>query len=132
MAYSDPIAEFLTRIRNGLMARHRYVDISWSKMREGLAEILKELGYIENFLVKKDGCRGKMRVFLKYGAKQKPVIQGIQRISKPGCRQYTGYKDYKPVYGGLGTMIVSTSKGLLPAEEARKLKLGGEMLCKIW
>jgi small subunit ribosomal protein S8 len=114
------------------MARHRYVDISWSKMRQSLAELLKELGYIDSFLVKKEESRGKMRIFLKYGAKQTPVIQGIQRVSKPGCRKYAGYKDLKPIYGGLGTMIVSTSKGLLPTEKAREQKLGGELLCKVW
>lgn len=132
MAFSDPVAEFLTRIRNGLMARHRYVDIRWSKMRQGLAELLKEQGYIDNFLVKKEASTGKMRIFLKYGKRQTSVIRGIQRMSTPGCRKYAGYKDFKPVYGGLGTTIVSTSKGLLTAEKARQLKLGGELLCKVW
>lgn len=132
MAFSDPVADFLTRIRNGLMAKHRFIDISWSTLKEGLAQILKEHGLIDNYLVKKEGSIGTLRVFLKYGEKRRPVIQGLKRESKPGCRRYVGYSDIKPVFGGMGISILSTSKGLLSGRQARESKVGGELLCTIW
>ena len=93
MAISDPIADFLTRIRNSIKAQHRYVDICWSKMKQNLAEILKDQGFIESYLVKQDNKnRGTIRIFLKYTDGRHPVIQGIRRISKPGLRQYVGHR----------------------------------------
>ncbi|MBA3602252.1 MAG: 30S ribosomal protein S8 [Parachlamydiaceae bacterium] len=133
MAISDPIADFLTRIRNSLKAEHRFVDIPWSKMKENLAEILKSLGFIESYLVKHDNKhRGIMRVFLKYGSGRRPIIQGLKRVSKPGLRRYVKREDIPHFYGGLGVSIISTSQGLLPGNEAIKRNIGGELLCLVW
>lgn len=133
MAISDPVADFLTRIRNALKAQHRYVDANWSKMKESIASILKREGFIENYLVKKDNNqRGTIRIFLKYSHGRKPVIQGLKRVSKPGLRRYVGHEDIPIFYGGLGTSIVSTSKGVISGSEASEKKIGGELLCLIW
>lgn len=132
MSCSDPIADLLTRIRNGLNAQHRFVDIGWSKMKEELARIFKEQGFIESYLVKRERSMGTIRVFLKYTKNRQPVIQGLVRISKPGARNYVGYKDLRQVYGGMGTTILSTSRGVMSSHDAREQKVGGEQLCKIW
>jgi small subunit ribosomal protein S8 len=133
MALSDPIADFLTRIRNASTAEKRYVDIEWSKMKERLAEILKKQGFIENFLIKKDNDkRGQMRIFLKYSASRKPVISGLKRISKPGLRRYVKHEEIPKFYGGFGLAIVSTSQGVMAGLEASQKKIGGELLCMIW
>ena len=133
MALSDPVADFLTRIRNALKAEHRFVDADWSKMRQSIAEILKKLGFIENYLVKKDSDhRGKIRIFLKYGSARKPVIQGIKRASRPGCRHYVSHSDIPTFYGGMGVSILSTSQGVIADSEARRRKIGGELLCYVW
>lgn len=133
MAVNDPIADFLTRIRNAIKAQHRYVDIDWSKMNQNLAEILKALGFIENFLVKQEtSSRGTIRLVLKYCTGRMPVIQGLKRISKPGLRRYVKHDEIPTFFGGLGVPIVSTSEGVLPGYEARKRKIGGELLCLVW
>ncbi len=133
MALSDTIADFLTRIRNAIKAEHRFVDLDWSKMREGLAAILKEKGFIEDYLIKKESShRGKMRLFLRYGLGRKSVIQGLKRVSRPGCRHYVACTDIPKFYGGMGLSILSTSQGVLPDSEARKRKIGGELICCIW
>lgn len=132
MSMTDPIADLLTRIRNGLMAKLERVDIPASKMKISIALILKEEGYIKNFKVIKDDKQGVLRVFLKYTPERAPVIQGIKRVSKPGCRVYVGSKDIPPVLSGLGVGIVSTSKGLMSDREARRQNVGGEMICAIW
>lgn len=133
MAVSDPVADFLTRIRNALGAQHRYVDLSWSKMRQSLADILKNQGYIDNYLVKKENNqRGTIRIFLKYREGRKSVINGLKRVSKPGMRKYIGHKDVPCFYGGLGLAILSTSQGVLHGGEAINRKIGGELLCLIW
>lgn len=133
MAVSDPIADFLTRIRNGVTAQHRYVDVNWSKMKESIAEILKTGGFVENFMVKKeDNQRGTIRVFLKYRDNRKGVISGLKKVSTPGLRRYVGYQDIPHFYGGLGLSIVSTSQGVLPGQVAKERKLGGELLCLVW
>ena len=130
---SDPIADFLTRIRNALKSQHRYVDVSWSKIKQNMAEILKNLGFIESYLVKQDNNhRGTMRIFLKYSDGRLPVIQGIKRISKPGLRKYVGHSDIPRFYGGMGVSILSTSQGLMAGHEASQRKLGGELLCQVW
>src|SRR5262245_23482256 len=114
MAVSDPIADFLTRIRNSVAAQHRYVDVNWSKMRQEMAEILKAQGFIESYLVKQDSRnRGTMRLFLKYAAGREPVIKGLKRVSKPGLRRYVGHKEIPYFYGGLGLSILSTSQGVM-------------------
>lgn len=133
MAVSDPVADFLTRIRNSIKAQHRYVDVDWSKMRQTLAEILKKQGFIENYLVKvDDGKRGTIRMFLKYTSGRRPVIQGLKRISKPGLRRYVGHQDIPRFYGNMGLSIVSTSQGVMPGNEAKERGIGGELLCLIW
>lgn len=133
MALSDPIADFLTRIRNSSRAQRRFVDVSWSKINQNLADILKSQGFIENCLVKKDdNGRGTMRIFLKYSDHRQPVIQGLKRISRPGSRKYVGHEEIPNFYGSLGLAIVSTSQGVLPGVEARERKIGGELLCMVW
>lgn len=129
----DPIADFLTRIRNATKAEHRYVDVSWSKVKQNIAEILKSQGFVENYLVQRDeNQRGTMRVFLKYAEGRKPVIQGLKRVSTPGSRKYVGHDDIPRFYGGMGLSIISTSQGVMAGMEARKRKIGGELLCLIW
>jgi small subunit ribosomal protein S8 len=130
---SDPIADFLTRIRNATRAQHRYVDVSWSVIKQSIAEILKNHGFIESFLVKQDDRkRGTMRVFLKYTDGRQPVIQGIKRMSKPGLRRYVGHQDIPRFYGGLGLSILSTSNGVMAGFDAMSKKVGGELLCLVW
>lgn len=133
MAVSDPVADFLTRIRNASRAQHRYVDVDWSKIKQSIADILKNNGLIENYLVKVDkNKRGTLRIFLKYKEGRRAVIRGLKRVSKPGLRKYVGYKDIPHYYGGYGMSIVSTSQGVLAGDEAEKRKIGGELLCLIW
>ncbi|CDZ80475.1 30S ribosomal protein S8 [Candidatus Rubidus massiliensis] len=133
MALSDPIADFLTRIRNATRAQHRYVDVSWSKLKQNMAEILKNQGFVENYLVKQESKqRGTIRIFLKYTDGRKSVIQDIKRISKPGSRLYVGHEDIPRIYGDLGLSIISTSQGVMAGREARKRKVGGELLCLVW
>lgn len=133
MAVSDPIADFLTRIRNAIKAEHRYCDVDWSKLKLNIAEILKSQGFIENFLVKQETKqRGTIRLFLKYSDGRRPVIQGIKRVSKPGLRRYVGHQDIPRFYGGLGLSILSTSQGVMAGLEASKRNIGGELLCLVW
>lgn len=133
MAVNDPIADFLTRIRNACKAQHRYVDVDWSKMKQNLAEILKTQGFIESFLIKKDSdSRGTIRLFLKYSTGRFSVIQGLKRISTPGLRRYVKWDDIPTFYGGLGIPILSTSSGVVSGAEAKKRKIGGELLCLVW
>lgn len=130
---SDPIADFLTRIRNGGRAKRRFVDASWSKMKESISEILKEQGFIESYLIKHETPqRGTIRIFLKYDQNRSPIIRGLRRISKPGLRRYINSTDIPYFYGGLGLSIVSTSQGVLPGIEASRRKIGGELLCTVW
>lgn len=130
---SDPIADLLTRIRNATRAQHRYVDVSWSVIKQSIAEILKDHGFIESFLVKQDDKkRGTMRVFMKYTDGRQPVIQGIKRVSKPGLRRYVGHQDIPHFYGGLGLSILSTSNGVMAGFDASAKKVGGELLCLVW
>ena len=133
MAMSDPVADFLTRIRNASKAEKRFVDAPWSKLKENIAGILKEQGFVADFLVKKDeNQRGTIRVFLKYRQNRRPVIQQMKRISRPGLRKYVKHDDIPTFYGGLGLSIISTSKGVLAGIEAKKQKVGGELLCMVW
>jgi len=133
MAVSDPIADFLTRIRNAIRSQHRYVDVSWSKIKQNIAEILKDKGFIENYLVKLDGNRGNMRIFLKYTQTRMPVIQGLRRMSKPGLRKYVKSEEIPTrFFGGEGLSIVSTSQGVIPGSEAKNKKIGGELICLVW
>lgn len=130
MAFNDPIAELLTKIRNAKDAQHRYVDMSFSKIKVKILEILKGHGFIENFLVNEE--THKVRVFLKYNRERKSVIQGLDRKSKCGLRRYIGYREMPKVFNGMGIAIVSTPQGVVDGETARNLKVGGELLCTVW
>ena len=134
MYVNDPIADMLTRIRNANLAYHELVDLPVSKIKVGIAKILKEEGYVRNFKVINDPKKPfpVLRLFLQYGPSRERVMQGIKRISKPGRRIYMGAGDLPKVMGGLGIAVVSTSRGLLTDAEARKLGLGGEVLCFVW
>jgi len=132
MAISDPIADMLTRIRNGVKAKFNSVDIPASKLKTELARVLKDEGYIKNYKFVQDGRQGILRIYLKYGTGQKATIYGIERVSKPSRRIYVKSKEIKPVYNGMGVAILSTSKGIMTDKRARLENVGGEILCNIW
>ena len=132
MAVSDPIADMLTRIRNGVKARFNSVDVPGSKLKTEIARILKDEGFIKNYKFLKDGKQGILRIYLKYGTAQSNVIYGLKRISKPSCRVYVKSNDIKPVYNGMGISILSTSKGIMTDKKARQENVGGEILCNVW
>ena len=129
---SDPIADMLTRLRNALSARHPKVDVPSSKLKMEIARILKEQGYILNFKLVEEGPGKTIRLYLKYTAANQPVISRIERISRPGCRIYSGGKQVPRVLGGLGINILTTSRGVMTGAEAKKSGVGGEILCQIW
>ena len=129
---TDPIADMLIRIKNALMARHKSVRILSSKIKLEIARILKEEGYIEDFKYINEKPQPQIEIILKYDENKRPVIAGVKRISKPGRRIYKGYKDLPKVLDGLGIAIISTSQGIMTDHEARKRKIGGEVLCEIW
>ena len=133
MTMSDPIADMLTRIRNANTAKHDTVDVPSSKMKLAIANILVDEGYIAKYDIVEEGGFPVIRITLKYGAdKNERVITGIKRISKPGLRVHAGKEDIPRVLGGLGVAILSTNKGVITDREARKLGVGGEVLCYIW
>jgi small subunit ribosomal protein S8 len=129
---TDPIADMLARIRNCSLAEHEKVDIPASKLKVRLAELLKEEGFIKNFRVIEDRRQGTLRVYLKYGPGQERVITGLRRVSKPGRRLYVGADRIPNVLGGMGVAILSTPRGVLADREARRLRVGGEVLCYVW
>jgi small subunit ribosomal protein S8 len=129
---TDPIADFLTRIRNANQVYKEQVDIPASKMKKELAEILKREGFIKNYEYIEDGKQGILRLYLKYGPNKEKVITGLKRISKPGLRVYVKKDEIPKVLGGLGIAVISTSKGLMTDKQARKEGLGGEVICYIW
>lgn len=131
MSLNDPISNLLTIIRNGVQASKETVDIPASKLMGRILEIFKEDGYIEDFRLMKDGVQGSYKVYLKYDSK-KPVIIGLKRISKPGLRVYAKNDRVPRVLNGMGTAVISSSKGVISDREARKMKVGGEVLCYIW
>ena len=133
MTMSDPIADMLTRIRNANTAKHDTVDVPASKMKLAIANILVDEGYIAKYDLVEDGAFKTIHITLKYGAdKNEKVITGLKRISKPGLRVYANTEDIPKVLGGLGTAIISTNKGVVTDKEARKLGVGGEVLCFVW
>lgn len=132
MILSDPISDMLTRIRNANMAEHTQVQIPHSKLKSELARLLKEEGYIKDFTTENIEGKATLVLFLKYMEDQKPVIQGLRRVSRPSRRHYVGADDVPRVLGGIGTAILSTSSGILTDTEARKSRVGGEVLCYIW
>ncbi len=129
---TDPIADMLARIRNALMARHKTVEIPASKLKQEIARILKEEGYIEDYEFVAEGPQGKIVITLKYDENRRPVIAGLKRVSKPGRRIYAGVKKLPRVMGGLGIAIISTSQGIMTDHEARRRGVGGEILCEVW
>lgn len=132
MSMTDPIADLLTRIRNALAAEKRWTDVPSSQMKKRVIYILKEESYIEDFIFIKDGKKENIRIFLKYDYQGKPVIDGIVRISKPGCRIYVNSSQIPRVLDGLGIAILSTSKGVISNKTAKNLKVGGEHICNVW
>ena len=132
MTMTDPIADMLTRIRNANTVGHETVEIPASKMKKAIAEILKEEGYITDFDVIEDDKQGMIKVTMNYGANKERVISGIKKISKPGLKVYAKANDVPKVLGGLGIAIISTSKGIVSDKEARKLGVGGEVICYVW
>lgn len=133
MTMTDPIADMLTRIRNANTAKHDTVDVPSSKMKLAIAKILLDEGYIKSYELVENGNFNDIRITLKYGAsKNEKIISGLQRISKPGLRVYANKEELPKVLGGLGVAIISTNKGVITDKEARKLGVGGEVLCFVW
>lgn len=122
----------LTRVRNALKARHQKVDVPASKLKMEIARILKEEGFIVNYKLAEDGSQKMIRLYLKYTPANLPAIAAIERVSRPGCRVYVGSKEIPRVLGGLGINILTTPRGVMTGRDARKEKLGGELLCQVW
>lgn len=129
---TDPVADYLTRIRNAQQARHRHVDIPASKLKRAMTQILQDKGYIRNYLNVEDGKQGLLRLYLKYQRGQEPVIQNLKRVSTPGLRRYVSADDLPRVRNGLGVAIISTSQGVMTDKEARQLHIGGEVLAYVY
>lgn len=132
MSVSDPVANMLTKIRNANSAQHEKVDISLSRLKLEIIKVLKNEGYIKNYKRVIVGDMNCVRVYLKYNDNASPVIHGIQRISTPGRRVYSGYKTLPRVLNGLGSLIVSSSRGIITGKKAAEAKVGGELLCRVW
>lgn len=129
---SDPIADMLTRIRNGLKARFPKVDVPASKLKLEIVRILKDEGYILNYKIVDEGNHKAIRVYLKYSETGQPAISNLERVSRPGCRVYVGSREIPKVLGGLGISILTTPKGVMTGKEARRQNVGGELLCKVY
>jgi small subunit ribosomal protein S8 len=129
---TDPIADFLARIKNGILARKSSIDVPASKMKKRLAEILRDEGFIASITESGDDKQGTLSIALRWDGQNKPAISGIRRVSKPGQRSYVGRDALPKVRGGLGTAIVSTSRGLMTDRQARKEGVGGEVVCEVW
>ena len=129
---TDPIADMLTRIRNALTAKHETVEVPGSNMKRAIADILLKEGYVKDVKYVDDNLSGKIVITLKYSEGNKSVISGLNRVSKPGLRHYSGAEKMPKVLGGLGTAIVSTSKGIMTDKQAKAANVGGEVLCFIW
>lgn len=132
MSMTDPLGDMLTRIRNAGQARFDKVDIPASRLKIALARIFKDEGFIKNYKVIKDNKQGILRIYLKYDEHNQPLIQRLERVSKPSRRVYATCEELPKVQGGLGVAVISTSKGVMTDRQARKLGVGGEVLCKIW
>ena len=132
MNMTDPIADMITRIRNGVRAKLQKVDVPSSKLKSEIARVLKDEGYINNYKVTQDEKQGVLRVYLKYGPGMERVITDLQRVSRPGCRIYCGKDEIPRVYGGLGINVLSTSRGLMTGKSAAREGVGGEILFNVW
>ena len=129
---SDPISDMLSRIRNALGARHDRTSMPASRLRMRVAEILKQEGYVSDVRESESNGRKKLEIVLKYGRDQRAAIDGLRRVSRPGCRVYAGHDKIPHVYSGLGIAILSTSSGVMTDNEARRRRVGGEVLCEVW
>jgi small subunit ribosomal protein S8 len=132
MSMTDPIADFLTRIRNAQSAEKNWVDIPASNLKKRIAFVLKEEKFIRDIILIQDNKQDMLRIFLNYDYRKKPVIHGIQRFSKPGCRRYVSADNMPRVLNGMGVAILSTSKGVVSDKKAKLLNVGGEVLCQVW
>ena len=132
MSFTDPIGDMLTRIRNASSARHEKVVVPASRLKVRIAEVLKDEGYIQDFVRHEDGVQGSITILLKYTPEREPAISEIKRVSKPGLRRYVPTTEIPRILNGLGIAILSTSKGVMVDREARKQKVGGELICTVW
>ena len=132
MSFTDPIGDMLTRIRNASSARHEKVLVPKSGLKVRIAEVLRQEGFIKDFVVHQDGVQGAITIVLKYSADREPAISDIKRVSKPGLRRYVPTDSIPKVLNGMGIAILSTSKGVMVDREARKQKVGGELICTVW
>ena len=132
MSMTDPVGDMLTMIRNACIARHGKVDIPASKLKREMVRILVEEGFVKNYAYIEDSKQGILRLYMKYGPKGESIIKGIRRVSRPGRRRYVGKDEIPRVLNGLGVAIISTSKGIFPDRDARKINVGGEVLCYVW
>jgi small subunit ribosomal protein S8 len=132
MSFTDPVADFLTRIRNAHNARHQKLDVPASKLKLEIARILKEEGYVSNYKITEEEGKKTLRVYLKYGPNNEAAINCIERVSRPGCRVYVGRNEINRVLGGLGINILTTPRGVMTGKQARKEGVGGEVLCEIY
>ena len=132
MSFTDPVADMLTRIRNASKARHEKVLVPRSRLKIRIAEVLRDEGFINDFVVHQDGPQGAITILLKYSADREPAISEIKRVSKPGLRRYVPTDSIPRVLNGMGIAILSTSKGVMADREARKQKVGGELICTVW
>ena len=132
MNLTDPVADFLTRSRNSIRARHQKLDVPASKLKAEIARILKEEGYIANYKATEEDGHKIIRVYLKYTASNEAVIRDLNRVSRPGCRVYVGRDEIRRVQGGLGISILTTPKGVMTGRQARREGVGGEILCEVW
>jgi small subunit ribosomal protein S8 len=132
MSMTDPISDMLTRLRNATTVRHDRTDVPASKMKLEIAKILKQEGFIRTFKMLEEGPQGLIRIYLKYAEDGEPAIHGVERVSRPGRRVYRGVEELPQVRAGLGVAVISTNRGVLTDEQARSLRVGGEVLCEIW
>jgi len=132
MSVTDPIADMLTRIRNATAVGQNFCTMPASRLKRAIAQVLKDEGYIARYEVTRDGRFPVLKVYLKYTEERKPILTGLRRVSKPGCRVYTKRDEIPWVQSGLGTVILSTPKGVITGKEARRLGVGGEVLCEVW
>jgi small subunit ribosomal protein S8 len=132
MSVTDPVADLLTRIRNGVNARHAKVDVPSSKLKLEIVRILHDEGFVGSYKLNEENGHPSLKIYLKYGPNDQSVITDLQRVSKPGCRVYVGRKEIRPVLGGLGISILSTPRGVMTGRDAYKQGVGGEVLCEVW
>lgn len=132
MNTTDPIADMLTRLRNGSLARQATVDIPFSKVKLALAKILQDEGYVSGFDITEVTNRKLLRLHMKYDTERRPVLNGLRRVSRPGLRVYAGMHDIPRVLGGIGTVVISTNRGIMTGQEARRRHLGGELIAEVW